>query len=919
MKLICGAEAQRFRYNPLNSMSISIGQQLGPYEVTALLGKGGMGEVYRARDTKLKREVAIKFLPEEFLRDDDRTIRFQREAEVLAALNHPNIGAIYDLEDVNGSRFLVLELVEGETLAERIVRAPIPFEEALEITKQICDALEAAHERGIIHRDLKPANVKITPDGKVKVLDFGLAKPIENAPANTTLSNSPTLLSATIGGMILGTAGYMSPEQAKGRAADQRSDIFALGCVLYEMVTGRQAFHGDDVSEVLAAVLKTEPDFNLVPRGLNRRFYELLRRCLDKNPKRRWRHCGDLAVEIETVLSQPHEVAVRARSSSRVPWAVAALALIAGVVVAWALWPAPANRAVIRLSVDLGVNAELFTSLGSALSLSPDGKLLAFVASSENEPRRMYLRRLDELRASVLPGTEDARNAFFSPDGQWIAFFADGRLKKVSVKGGPPVTICDAPNARGGSWGDDGYIVFAPDPVSGLVRVSSSGGTPQPLTKLVSGEVSHRWPQLIQGGRAVLYTASPSAGDYSNASSIVESIPGGDRRVIHQGGSYARYLSSGHLVYLQGSTVYAAPFDIQQMKLTGEPAAILDAIQAAPLINGGMNFAFSTSGSIAYVAGTAYGGYSLEWMGQDRTRQPLRSMPALYRDIRVSPHGTRLAMSLADAPFDIWVYDWTKETTSRLTTHPAQDFSPLWTPDGQRITFASNREEASNIYWQSADGTGKPERLTESKNNQRPNSWHPSGKFLVFQESTGAQGNWDMMLLPMNGDEKSGWKAGTPTVFLGSPANEINAAFSPDGNSIAYQSNESGTNEIYVTSFPAHERKSLISSAGGDHPVWSPKAKELFYRAPDRRIMVVSYSTAGGSFQAEKPRVWSEGTVPNSGLGLENNSIPFDIDADGKRFAFIKPDSPSATRFDKVVLVLNFFDELRRMTAASSK
>jgi serine/threonine-protein kinase len=451
-----------------------------------------------------------------------------------------------------------------------------------------------------------------------------------------------------------------------------------------------------------------------------------------------------------------------------------------------------------------------------------------------------------------------------------------------------------------------------------LVRVSSSGGTPEPLTKLASGEVSHRWPQLIEGGRAVLYTASSSQANFGNASTIVESIPERDRRVIHQGGSYARYLPSGHLLYLQGSTVYAAPFDMRQLKLTGEASPVLEAIQASLIVNGAMNFAFSMSGSIAYVAGTAYGANSLAWMGQDGTTQPLRSMPALYRDIRVSPHGTRLAMSLAEAQFDIWVYDWTKGTTLRLTSHPAQDSFPVWTPDGQRITFASGRDKAINIYWQSADETGEPQRLTESKNNQIPDSWHPSGKFLLFREIN-AQSNWDMMLLPMNGDEKSGWKPGTPTVFLANSANEINAAFSPDGNWIAYQSNESGSYEIYVRPFPAHEKKFPISSAGGDHPVWSPKTKELFYRAPDRRIMVVSYSTAGGSFQAEKPRVWSEGTVFNNGLGLEQNSIPFDIDADGKRFAFIKPDSPSATRFDKVVLVLNFFEELRRMTAASSK
>jgi serine/threonine-protein kinase len=624
-------------------------------------------------------------------------------------------------------------------------------------------------------------------------------------------------------------------------------------------------------------------------------------------------------MEIDAAASAAPDLRSDERKFRWVPCAIATLAFTSAVLVAWVLWPTAPNRAPIRLSADLGVNADLFTQLGSAVLLSPDGKLLAFVASSGNEPRRIYIRKLNELLASALPGTENARDPFFSPSGQWIAFFADGMLKKVPVNGGPPVPICEAANDRGGSWGEDGFIVFAPIPLSGLVRVSSSGGTPEPITKLQAGEATHRWPQLIQGGRVVLYTASSTPAEYWGASIVVESIPGGDRRVLRQGASYARYLPSGHLVYLQGeTTLFAAPFDLQQRKITGDPTPVLEGIESS-VTSGATNFAFSTAGSIAYVGGTGPRRYLLAWMDQEGKTQPLRSVPALYRDIRVSPVGTRIAISYAtQGQTDIWVYDWARETMSRVTSHPASDLLPVWTPDGQRITFASSRDKSINIYWQSADGSSDAQRLTESANNQLPLSWHPDGKFLAFREATNGEA-WNLMILPMNGDAKSGWKPGTATPFFSGPGNVLQAAFSPDGNWIAYQSNESGTYEIYVRPFPGPGQKSSISSAGGDHPVWSPKTKELFYRAPDRRFMVVSYSTAGGSFQPEKPRVWSEGTVPNGAFAQDSNSIPFDIDADGKRFAIIKPDSPSATKFDKVVLIFNFFDELRRMTSASSK
>src|SRR5262245_34773646 len=595
-------------------MALTIGTQLGSMEVTALIGRGGMGEVYRARDTKLKRDVAIKILPDEFSRDADRVSRFQREAEVLASLNHPNIAAIYDLQEANGSRYLVLELVEGETLADRIARGPIPVEEALDVARNICEALEAAHEKGIIHRDLKPANVKITPDGKVKVLDFGLAKAMFGTATATTLSNSPTLLNGSMGGMIVGTAAYMSPEQARGREADQRSDVFAFGCVLYEMLTGRQAFRGEDVSDVLAAVLRTEPDLNLLPPNLNPRLLELLRRCLAKNRKDRWYAVGDLRVEIETILTESHGLNAAHVPSARMPrWRLAAVisitALLAAFATAQIVWhPRPNSPASIsRFSFVLPDGQGITRGGRPVIAISPGGENIVYQAN-----RQLYLRSMAALDARPMEGTNlDAADPFFSPDGKWLGFYAvaERKLKKIAITGGTAVTVSEVDFPSSASWTAEGQILLA-DPRKGILRVSANGGKPETLIAAKAGEVM-LGPQLLPDRDHVLFTVSSQTStvgavrpQYSDKAQIVaQSLKSGERKTLIEGGADARYVATGHLVYATGNVLFAVPFDLAKVQVTGGPVPVVEGVERAdaPGNSGPARYAISDQGTLIYV------------------------------------------------------------------------------------------------------------------------------------------------------------------------------------------------------------------------------------------------------------------------------------------------------------------------------
>ena len=924
-------------------MGLSAGARFGPFEVVAKLGEGGMGEVYRARDTRLKREVAIKVLPDGFATDPERLARFHREAELLASLNHPNIAAIYGLEESRSGgsldppidspvTALVLELIEGETLADRLARGPIRFNEAMAIARQLVEALDAAHGKGVIHRDLKPANIKITPDDKVKVLDFGLAAVVQSSGVqDVNVTHSPTLtLGATRAGVILGTAAYMSPEQATGSSADKRADVWAFGVVLWEMLTGRRIFEGETVSHTLAFVITKEPDWNALPSSTPSPIRRLLRRCLEKDRKRRLPDIASAQMEIDDALTTAAAdvgttVATQQTSLSRwqraLPWtfgavATTALAIVVGL---WAPWRTVPSLTPMRVSSELGVDAVVGSSgaPGASLALSPDGSLFAFVAAA-NGRLQVYVRRMDQLQATVLAGTENARDLFFSPDGQWLAFFADGKLKRISVTGGAAIPICDAPAGRGGSWAEDGTIVFVPDstPKMRVFRVSAAGGTPEPVTTHDEGDYLHRWPQALKGGRAILFTAATSAGSFDSGNIVVHVLPEGTRKIVHRGGYFARYLPSGHLLYVSGGTVFVAPFDLDGLEVTGQSVPVIKGVEASTG-TGAVQLAVSDSGMLVYLPAGQRGIESpILWMDSSGQTMPLRGMPSDWSNPSFAPDGNRLAIDVVtgNARPDVWVYDWARDTPTKLTLDSGVDIKPVWTPDGHRIVFGSTRGgTSSNLFWQRADNSGEAQRLTESNRTQVPGSWHPGGKLFAFSELSPNTGS-DILVLPMEGDEASGWKIGKPTAFLNGSSTEEEPMFSPDGRWLAYSSDESGQQQVYVRAFPGSGSLQQISNDGGAFPSWSRTRPELFFRDPNtQQIMTVSYTATGDAFRADKPRVWSPG------LSLARPRLrPYALHPDGNRVALASRSDPQTTaRADRVVFVFNFFDELRRLAPVS--
>jgi serine/threonine-protein kinase len=770
----------------------------------------------------------------------------------------------------------------------------------------------------------------------VKVLDFGLAKHDGMPSASSTdaiaATYSPTLtLAHTQAGVILGTAAYMSPEQAKGRVADKRSDVWSFGCVLYEMLTGRRAFEGEDVSDTLAAILRGEPDWNALPSDLPASVAPLIKRCLDRDRRSRIPDVSVVRFLLDETASTgagllaspptPQSAVAPPASRARfLPWIVsAALGLgLVGAVVLWAPWRSEPSRRVSRLRAHVGADVSLLDGQGSNAILSPDGAMLAFVATkTANDGAQIYVRRLEQLQATALAGTEGAANPFFAPDGQSIAFFAGGKLKKVSVNGGAAVTLCDAPSSRGGWWGDGGTIVFEPQSSAGinLQRVSSAGGTPASLIPLAAGEVSQRWPQLLPGERAVLFstTTSTTAG-FEGGSIVVQRLPDGPRTIIQRDAYYGRYLRSGHLTYMHQGTLFAAPFDVERLELTGPPVPVVESIATTPN-NGGAQYAFSDNGTLVYVAGTsATASGPIQWLDSSGKATPLRPTPSDWSNPSFAPDGRMLAMDIFDGTqTDVWTYDWMRDTLSRLTFDGTDDQRPVWSPDSHRIAFASKRGDkvVPNLYWQRADGTGDVQRLSESKLAQSPGTFHPNGKFLAYGE-VNSQGDGDILILPIEGDETSGFKPGTPTVFLRTPFNEGSPMFSPDGRWIAYISNESGRNEIYVRPFPGPGGKWQISAEGGDDPTWSRVRPELlFANGNTLQLWVSSYATAGESFRADKPRLWSAATFAERPRAPSRD---LDLHPDGQRFAVaaaVRPDS--IVKVDHVVLVQNFFDELRRV------
>ena len=928
-------------------MALNPGTRLGPYEITAPIGAGGMGEVYRAKDTNLDRDVAIKVLPESFALDADRLARFTREAKTLASLNHPNIAAIYGIE----SNALVMELVEGEDLSAHIARGPMPLADALPIARQIAEALEAAHEQGIVHRDLKPANVKVRADGTVKVLDFGLAKAMDPAGASSAEAmHSPTLtIRATQMGLILGTAAYMAPEQARGKVVDRRADIWAFGVVLYEMLTGRRAFEGEDISITLASVLKEDLHWDALPGDLPASLQRLLRRCLEKDPRRRLSWIGEARLTLEdpaarepAAASSPVAIAPTAPAAPRwrraLPWAVAGIlgAGLGGAILAWAPWrsdPVPAPR---KLLASIGADASLPINDGASAILSPDATMLAFVAQPVGQARpSLFVRRLDQLQAVALAGTEGAASPFFSPDGQWIAFFAAGQLKKVSVTGGAAIKLCDATAGRGGTWTDDDAIIFTPS--SGakvtLMRVPAAGGTPAVFGGLSNGATTQRWPHALPGGKGVLYTEHSLAGTWDGANVVVAPLSGGAPKIVVRGGYYGRYVpggrasptrsDGGHLIYLNNGTLFAVPFDLDRLETIGQPVPAGDGIAASTASTGGAQLAVSSNGTLVYVPGGASAETRpIDWLTRDGKTTALRATKADWWNPRFSPDGQTLAIDISDGKQrDIWLYAWARDTLTQLTFAAGEDRDPVWTPDGRRITFGSDRAKPGvfNVYWVNADGTGEPTRLTDNPATQRPASWHPSGKFLAFNELRGAS-SADLMILPMEGDAARGWTPGTPTVFLSTPAAEAAPMFSPDGRWIAYTSTEAGSAfDLYVRPFPGPGGKWRVSTAGGIYARWSVTALELLFENPydpaPAKIMTAPYTVVGESFRPETPKVWS----PTSVQGATTTNWAYDLHPDGKRVAAAGvPDQGNVAR-DKVVFVFNFAEYLSKIAPVGLK
>ena len=872
-------------------MAISPGDNLGPYEVLASIGKGGMGEVYRARDKRLNRDVAIKVSAEHF------TERFEREARAIASLNHPNICQVYDV----GPNYLVMELVEGPTLAEHLKQGAISLDESLNIARQIADALEAAHEKGITHRDLKPGNVKIKPDGTVKVLDFGLAKIGGTPTAQSDHSPTMTMGSETEAGVILGTAAYMSPEQAKGKPVDQRADIYSFGVVLYEMVTGTRLHRGETTTEVLASVLKEEPRWDKVPPQVQR----LLRRCLEKDPQKRQRHIGDVMALVDDG-GAGFQPAAELQSGPRRRWlwpsaAVACLAAIAAIAY-WAPWRSQSTALSIRFEIQ--PTASMTFINGGYPMVSPNGKWVVLPATGSDGVTRMYLRALDSIEVRPLTGTESGNNlpppVFWSPDSRFIAFastpgpFAPGQLRKLDISGGPPQTICDVPAAvPGGTWNSDGVIIFGANDGPGLFRVSAKGGTASPMTLVDRSrqEIAHRFPRFLPDGRHFLYLRvsdkPENLGVYAGSidtkpeEQSLKPLLLTDREAM-----YAPSLvgGSGRLIFLRDTTLFAQPFDPARLELSGEPVPIADQVGSFAAANAGL-FSVSESGVLAYRVGTGGDQRQLTWFDPQGKVLGTVGDKGPYANPTISPDGTRVAITQFDRQSgnsNLWVLDIARGNSAKITFGDGRNDNAAWSPDGKSIAYASNRNGHLDLYQKNADGSGEETLLLKSDQDKTPTSWSRDGRFLLFT-AIDPKTREDLWALPLQGERK-------PIPFLRTEFQEARAQFSPDGHWIAYVSTESGSPEVYVRPFSpengseaAAGGKWLISKGGGSYLSWRGDGKELFYSSTALRELAVNVSTEK-TFQAGVPRP------------LFN--IPFldagDVSADGKRFLYLAPEGSNA-------------------------
>jgi eukaryotic-like serine/threonine-protein kinase len=926
-------------------MAILPGKRLGPYEILSAIGAGGMGEVYRARDTRLDRTIAIKVLPAHLADRPELRERFEREARTIASLNHPHICTLYDIGHQDGIDFLVMEYLEGETLAQRLMKGPLPLEQALQYAIEIADALDKAHRKGVTHRDLKPGNIMLTKSG-TKLLDFGLAKlKQETPPANISLSKLPTADDALLApfdaaqgrpltgqGTILGTLQYMAPEQLEAKAVDARTDIFAFGVVVYEMATGKKAFEGQSQASVIGAILKDDPPpmsshKPMTPPELDR----VVKRCLAKEPDERCQSAKDLTDELKWIAEGGSQVTlaptVPAKGIHALGWRALILSLGAMLLVvalaslvAWNLKPSP-PQPVTRTVITLPPGQQLAgLDSGPAVALSPDGTHLAYVAR-KGGTQQLYLRAMDSLAAKPIPGTEGGVSPFFSPDGQWLGFFVGGKLKKVSVSGGPALTLGDAALPHGASWDSQGMIAFSPTQVSALQQVSDAGGTPQPLTRREKREVTQRWPEFLPGGKAVLFAASATTVNWTNAQVAVQSVRTGERRNLIQGATQPRYVPSGHLVYAQGGSLMALPFDPQRLTATGGAVPVVEGVLQS-ISSGSAQYSFSATGSLAYVPGGVMASqWRLVWVDRKGVEQVLPAPAHSYRTPRLSPDGRRLALTIDDSESNIWLYDLARDTLTRFTFQGNYNLMGAWTPDGKRIAFESDTGGgALNLFWQLADGSGGLERLATSEFTEGPSSWSPDGQMLAFFEINPTTG-YDIWVLRMSDPSTSSGQvpsAGSgqgrkAQPFLRTPFTEGAPQFSPDGRWLAYVSDESGRFEIYVQPYPGPGGKWQISTEGGTEPVWNPKGRELFYRSGDK-MMAVDIATQPG-FAAGKPRMLFEGQYVPTPATLHN----YDVSPDGQRFLMLKPSEQAQSAPTQINVVLNWFEELKQKVPAGKK
>jgi Tol biopolymer transport system component/predicted Ser/Thr protein kinase len=897
-------------------MPIIPGRRLGPYEILSAIGAGGMGEVYKARDTRLDRIVAIKVLPTHLADRSELRERFEREAKTIASLNHPHICTLYDTGHQDEIDFLVMEYLEGETLAQRLVKGPLPIQQVLQYAIEIADALDKAHRKGVTHRDLKPGNIMLTKTG-TKLLDFGLAKLKQEVAPATPESQLPTMKSAITGeGTILGTLQYMAPEQVEAKEVDARTDVFAFGAVVYEMATGRKAFEGKTSASVMAKILEAEPPSMallqpMTPPALDR----VVKKCLAKEPEKRWQAASDVCDELKWIAEGGSQIgmpatAVASRKSplgdARFAWLVAAVLFLAALALGSFVYfkrpPEPARSVRFTLfppdKWSLAGTGAVTTGATAPVKISPDGQQVAFVAMNAEGKTLLWVRSLDTLVAQALAGTEGASAPFWSPDSRSLGFFAGGKLKKIDVSGGPPITLCDAPDNRGGTWNRDGLIVFAPTNTSVLEKVSASGGVPTPATVLGQEELGHIRPSFLPDGRHFLYsTIAPRPG--LGGPIYMGSLDSADRKVLFNAYSANAIFAQGYLLFLRETTLLAQPFDARRLVLTGDAFPIAERIRTSTSTQPYGYFSASENGALVYQTGAETANSQLLWF--DRTGKQIGELgdPAAYSALELSPDGKRASVSIADEAGkgqDIWLYDVARGLRTRFTFGPGNTSASLWSPDGNRIVFNSRRKGSFDLYQKASSGAGSEETLLEDNLDKYPDSWSPDGKFVLYENFASSRSS-KLFVLPLSGDRK-------PFPLPQTQFGEAHGRISPDGRWVAYRSNESGRNEIYVAPFPGPGGKWQISNAGGTHPRWRQDGSEIFYLTPDYRLMAASVSGKGPGFEVGAVKSLFATRIVGGG------DYQYDVSADGQRFLI--DTSPEQATSAPITVVLNWTAGLKK-------